>query len=204
MNLARQLVLKLIGIAFHVGTQNVKNQKRLGAASPLVKNFSTWRTGTTVLPWPFWIWLEAFQGINARILMRLQSWLTPRWTVTFQRAAASISLHVYYVASAFTLATQIHSRRKLIVYADAQEIVDGKYFYYYTNDGFYGSFLGKAVVNHKFTPFLLESRPGPDFNSFIWDPTLDSLDCVVANVLLPPAWWKLGIGLSLRIWVITA
>ena len=93
----------------------------------------------------------------------------------------------YYVASAFTLATRIHGIRQLT--ADGETDSDGPQtsaktsYFYYVNDGVYGSlrFFDQAIV----TPMPLEPRPGPDFNCSIWGPTCDSLDHIASNAKLP-------------------
>lgn len=85
----------------------------------------------------------------------------------------------YYVASAFTLATRIHGRRELV-----SENEDTSYFYY-INDGVYGSFNCMLYDHAEVTPILMEPRPGPDYASHIWGPTCDGLDRVAANHPLP-------------------
>jgi len=77
----------------------------------------------------------------------------------------------FYVASAYTLATLIHSKRDTM---------------YYINDGVYGSFncilYDHAVVN----PVPLVDKEGSLRVSSVWGPTCDGLDQVVPSVLLPP------------------
>jgi len=83
----------------------------------------------------------------------------------------------FYVASAFTLCAQIHSKRNVVNTVEGAE--KSKSFMLYINDGVYGSFncvlYDHAVVH----PETLQVR------SFylIW--ACDGLDCVCPNVLLP-------------------
>ncbi|XP_046682080.1 ornithine decarboxylase-like [Homalodisca vitripennis] len=76
----------------------------------------------------------------------------------------------FYVASAYTLATLVHSKRDTM---------------YYINDGVYGSFncilYDHAVVN----PIPLVNKPGKLQESSVWGPTCDGLDQVVTSVMLP-------------------
>lgn len=85
----------------------------------------------------------------------------------------------YYVASAFTLATRIHGRRELV------SENEGTSYFYYINDGVYGSFNCMLYDHAEVAPILMEPRPGPDFASHIWGPTCDGLDRVAANYPLP-------------------
>jgi len=87
----------------------------------------------------------------------------------------------YYVASAFTLATRIHGRRELV--SDDEESVTS--YFYYINDGVYGSFNCMLYDHAEVTPQLLEPRPGPDYSCSIWGPTCDGLDRIAANTPLP-------------------
>lgn len=87
----------------------------------------------------------------------------------------------YYVASAFTLATRIHGRRELT--SDDDESVTS--YFYYINDGVYGSFNCMLYDHAEVTPLLLDPRPGPDHSCSIWGPTCDGLDRIAANAALP-------------------
>jgi len=88
----------------------------------------------------------------------------------------------YYVASAFTLATRIHGRRELTSDDDEDQVTS---YFYYINDGVYGSFNCMLYDHAEVTPLLLEPRPGPDYSCSIWGPTCDGLDRVAANIGLP-------------------
>jgi len=89
----------------------------------------------------------------------------------------------FYVASAFTLNTLVHSIREI-------EGTQNKYMYY-INDGVYGSFncviYDHAVVH----PKLLRDYKGTDkYECSIWGPTCDGLDQVCGSEMLP----KLELG----------
>nr|QXT59670.1 ornithine decarboxylase 1 [Recilia dorsalis] len=77
----------------------------------------------------------------------------------------------FYVASAYTLATLVHSKRDTM---------------YYINDGVYGSFNCILYDHAIVKPVPLENKGGKPVVSSVWGPTCDGLDQVVESVLLPP------------------
>ncbi|KAJ2719529.1 Ornithine decarboxylase [Coemansia sp. Benny D115] len=90
----------------------------------------------------------------------------------------------FFVSSAFTLAVNIVARR-------VEMTADGsRAFMYYVNDGVYGSF-NCIIFDHQHPqPRVLESSRRVDgqqalFESSIWGPTCDSMDCIVPTVQLP-------------------
>lgn len=85
----------------------------------------------------------------------------------------------FYVASAFTLATAIHSKRS--VRTDSDTVT---HIMYYINDGVYGSFNCLLYDHQHVTPLPLRSSHGKMIPSSIWGPTCDGLDQVAENVLL--------------------
>jgi len=87
----------------------------------------------------------------------------------------------FYVASAFTLMTQVHSVREVI------NGEGGNSFMYYINDGVYGSFncvlYDHAVVKPE---TLRDSNENEEqIQCSIWGPTCDGLDKVCSDVFLP-------------------
>ncbi|XP_046412372.1 ornithine decarboxylase 1-like isoform X1 [Neodiprion fabricii] len=88
----------------------------------------------------------------------------------------------FYVASAFTLATSIHSKR--YVRQDPTSPNTVTHVMYYINDGVYGSFNCLLYDHQRVTPLPLKKACGKMIQSSIWGPTCDGLDQVVENVLL--------------------
>jgi ornithine decarboxylase len=90
----------------------------------------------------------------------------------------------YYVASAFTLATNIIAKRAVSM--EDQQLA----MMYYLNDGVYGSF-NCTIFDH----WEVEPIPFPVIDndlhlrqshlSTIWGPTCDSMDCIKRDVILP-------------------
>jgi ornithine decarboxylase len=61
-------------------------------------------------------------------------------------------------------------------------------WWYYLDEGVYGSFSGKMYDHGEYPMFI--DRPGPKFNSVLAGPTCDSIDITYENIALP----KLEIG----------
>ncbi|PSN36694.1 Ornithine decarboxylase [Blattella germanica] len=85
----------------------------------------------------------------------------------------------YYVASAFTLATNIHSKREIPIGEEVTNVM------YYINDGVYGSFNSLLYDHAQVTPIPLNNHCGKLLPSSVWGPTCDGLDQVVEKSLLP-------------------
>lgn len=87
----------------------------------------------------------------------------------------------FYVASAYTLACNIHSIRN-ITNDQNQEIRR----MYYIDNGIFGSFNGVMSYHDVVTPLTLAEYPGCKLlPSSVWGQTCDGLDKVVDEVLLP-------------------
>ncbi|KAJ8868876.1 hypothetical protein PR048_030417 [Dryococelus australis] len=89
----------------------------------------------------------------------------------------------YFVASAFTLATCIHSKREVRNMDEKDSSVT--HVMYYINEGVYGAF--NVVIYDHFNPIAipLKGFGGKLTPSSIWGPTCDSMDMVLENVMLP-------------------
>jgi ornithine decarboxylase len=84
----------------------------------------------------------------------------------------------YYVASAYTLATNVIASREMI----DKETGNMKYMYY-VNDGVYGSF--NCVLYDHYVPepsFFNQNTSDEKYTSSIWGPTCDGLDCINASI----------------------
>lgn len=87
----------------------------------------------------------------------------------------------YYVASAYTLATNIIACREMI---DSE--TGNKKFMYYINDGVYGSFNCVLYDHYVPTPVLSGKNDADEkYTSSIWGPTCDGLDCIQTSIELP-------------------
>ncbi|KAG2225069.1 hypothetical protein INT45_003269 [Circinella minor] len=101
----------------------------------------------------------------------------------------------YYVASAFTVCTHVIGRRTVVTEENETQ------YMYYVNDGMYGSF-NCILFDHQVVHPKVLSRGGNltfddknddiaingderTFNSSIWGPTCDSIDCLAKEANLP-------------------
>lgn len=90
----------------------------------------------------------------------------------------------YFVASAYTLVTNIHSKKEVVALATGKT-----HMMYYINDGVYGSFNCQLYDHQVVTPRLLrhQERKANDkiYPSIIWGPTCDALDQITSEIDLP-------------------
>lgn len=85
----------------------------------------------------------------------------------------------YYVASAFTLASYLHTKKFVPM---GEKMIR----MYYMSCGVYNSFMEELMNLKSRIPIpLYEPTSDEKFLSFVWGPTLDSSDCLLKNVLLP-------------------
>lgn len=96
----------------------------------------------------------------------------------------------FFVASAFTIAVNIIAKRRVARDGEeGQETTgdDEPMFMYYVNDGVYGSFNCLLFDHAEVTPSLLypATEDEPHFESSIWGPTCDGLDCIAQQTKLP-------------------
>lgn len=85
----------------------------------------------------------------------------------------------YYVNSAFYLAAVIHSMRKI------KNSVNGNIMVYYINVGAYGALTTIFTHEQYFLRPLTGSTKGPQYESIVWGPTLDTFDKVAEKIVLP-------------------
>lgn len=181
LTLARELGLEVIGISFHVGSgcmdppvyaKAIYTSKKLfDFAKQLGFNFNLLDIG------------GGFPGDKNTNLVELSHIINAALDQHFPDPE---DVHViaepgrYYVSSAYTLITRIHSKREILRNGSTEKIM------YFINDGVYGSF-NCNIYDHKVV-HPRTARDGliePAFRSSIWGPTCDALDQVCDNVMLP-------------------
>ncbi|KAI9366199.1 ornithine decarboxylase [Pilaira anomala] len=102
----------------------------------------------------------------------------------------------YYVASAFTICTNIIGRRTVTmpVIEEEKEAESVEQYMYYVNDGMYGSFnciifdhqIVEPKVLMKDDQFMFgQDVAQPEFECSVWGPTCDSIDCLNKSTQLP-------------------
>uniref|UniRef100_T1E2N1 Putative ornithine decarboxylase n=1 Tax=Psorophora albipes TaxID=869069 RepID=T1E2N1_9DIPT len=87
----------------------------------------------------------------------------------------------YYVASAFTLITNVQSKRICL----NNKTGDIERMMYYLNDGVYASFNSILYDHQKPKPVLIGQQSGKTYKSTIWGPTCDALDQLIETIMLP-------------------
>ncbi|XP_058129359.1 ornithine decarboxylase 1-like [Anopheles ziemanni] len=89
----------------------------------------------------------------------------------------------YYVASAITLVSFVHSKR---IVKDRQD--DGTELtriHYYLNDGIYGSFYSTAYEAQEAIPIVHRKTGAKEYSSSVWGPTCDVVDVILPDIVLP-------------------
>ncbi|CAO3676816.1 unnamed protein product [Rhizopus stolonifer] len=98
----------------------------------------------------------------------------------------------YYVSSAFTICTNIIGRRTIAATPKTEQ--NQQQYMYYVNDGMYGSFnciifdhqvvYPKVLVKDKNFVYGQQLQE-PHYESSVWGPTCDSIDCLNKSTQLP-------------------
>ncbi|KAF2752818.1 ornithine decarboxylase-like protein [Pseudovirgaria hyperparasitica] len=188
LQLAKGLDLKVVGVAFHVGS---------GASDPnaFLKAVTDAR----------WVFDQAEgHGFNMHTLDVGGGFVGE----TFEAMAAVLSgaldayfpQHVriigepgrYYVSDAFTIATHVIARRTV-----SDKSLDSNSYMLYLNDGVYGNFSSIIFDHQHPVPKILkngnvfkhESTAGNDGVALteysIWGPTCDGIDCITSSCTFP-------------------
>ncbi|XP_022172994.1 ornithine decarboxylase 1-like [Myzus persicae] len=180
MSLARDLGLSVVGVSFHVGSgcnEPAAFRRAIAASAAIFRlaqqlgfmNMYLLNIG------------GGFPGNKSTSLDKiadivndaLNEWFPPNNGVTIIAEPGR-----FFVASAFTLSTKIHSIKK--------RSNDENHIMYFINDGVYGSFNSILYDHSVVVPKPLNDYPmSPVCQSSIWGPTCDGLDQVVDLVNMP-------------------
>ncbi|CAG7834075.1 unnamed protein product [Allacma fusca] len=183
---SKELGLNVVGVSFHVGSGCMDPpvfHRAIGAASWLFNVAREFGYSFTLLDIG-----GGFPGNTGSSIVEIADIVNKSVDEYFPKGCGVEIIAEpgrYYVASAFTLVTQIHSKRD--VKATSGETASSKSFMYYINDGVYGSFncvlYDHAVVH----PETLRDITSFDnlYECSVWGPTCDGLDQVCSNVMLP-------------------
>ncbi|KAL9543136.1 hypothetical protein MBANPS3_008255 [Mucor bainieri] len=191
---AKELDLNVIGVSFHVGS-GCLDENAFGDAVVRAKNVFD-QAKTMGYDFKFLDVGGGFPGADVKD------------GITFEKVAAVLGPIVdrlfpedvrviaepgrYYVASAFTLGVNVIGRRTNMAHVD-QTAASPEYMYY-VNDGMYGSF-NCIIFDHQVVhPKVLmknelyaygQDLPEAQYESSVWGPTCDSIDCLNKSVRLP-------------------
>lgn len=172
LRLAISLNLEVVGVSFHVGSGN----RDLTAYTRALRNCRVFYDACldhgvqlSLVDIGGGFTCEDFDKVSASVLEGIEQFFPPGLGIKFMAEPGR-----FMVASAYTLATRVHSMR-----------VDRDHPMYYINDGVYGSFNCLLYDHACVTPIPVKGADGPLLKSSIWGPTCDSLDKVAEDVLLP-------------------
>lgn len=201
---AKELNLDVVGVSFHVGSgctdaaafedAVLRARRVFEEGEALGFNFDLLDIGGG-FPGSYSMTLdETAQGANAvPVSFADIAWAVNRSLDTHFPAGAGAPRIIaepgrYYVSSACTLATNIIARREVRTRNEEDNVTaPAPVYMYYVNDGCYGSFncivYDYAVVNGK--PLSLHDKNAPQYESSVWGPTCDSMDCIQRKTVLP-------------------
>lgn len=183
LRLARSLELDVVGICFHVGSgcgEPLAYRRSIAAAHELFELASNIGFNMQLLDIG-----GGFPGNKDTSIDMISDVINEALDEYFP-ISSNVTIIAepgrYFVASAFTLAAFIHSKREI----DDPDTGLFNNMYYYINDGVYGSFNSILYDHAEVQPIPLseinscETRP-----CSIWGPTCDGLDVIVENLEFP-------------------
>ncbi|KAG2214008.1 hypothetical protein INT47_001279 [Mucor saturninus] len=196
---AQQLDLNIIGVSFHVGSgcldENafcdavISARNVFDQAAAMGFNFTLLDVG------------GGFPGADVKNGITFEKVAAVLGPVVDRLFPADIRVIAepgrYYVASAFTICTNIIGRRSVTLPPAVEEEIEKEtpeQYMYYVNDGMYGSF-NCIIFDHQIVePKVLMKNEvftfgqdvcEPNFESSVWGPTCDSIDCLNKSTRLP-------------------
>ncbi|XP_047120199.1 ornithine decarboxylase 1-like [Schistocerca piceifrons] len=181
MQIAHLLGLEILGVSFHVGSgcQDPPVFRRaIAAARNLFELGATLGFSMNLLDLG-----GGYPGIKGSYIDKIAEVINNALEEFFPDPEVHVIAEPgrYYVASAYTLATNVHSKRELINHEDGSITS----VMYYVNDGVYGSFNCLLYDHMEVTPIPLNAAGRKIRQCSVWGPTCDGLDQIVERTLLP-------------------
>lgn len=180
---ARNLNLNVIGISFHVGSgcrDYPIYYKAIGICKNLFDEAEALGFNMTLLDIG-----GGFPGDNDKTIDEVSLYVNQGLDTYFPDSNVRVIAEPgrFYVASAFTLVTNIQSKKN--IYDAPTDNVN--HVMYYINDGVYGSFNCLLYDHQVVKPILLHPRAADEkrFPTTIWGPTCDALDQLVVDIPMP-------------------
>lgn len=178
LELAKELGLNVVGVSFHVGSgasDPGSFVKAVQDACIVFDQATAVGFEPTILDIGGGFGDDTFELFAGALTQALEEYVPPHIRVIGEPGR-------YYVANAFTLATNIIARRSV------QDRVSGDQSYMlYLNDGVYGNFSNIIFDHQKPIAQILDSAEG-NFNPTeysIWGPTCDGIDVITERCTLP-------------------
>lgn len=183
LKIARSLNLNVIGISFHVGSGCQDNPiyfKAIGFSKTLFDEAEALGFNMTLLDIG-----GGFPGDNDKNIDDVSLFVNQGLETYFPDKNIRVIAEPgrFYVASAFTLVTNIQSKKN--IYDSVTD--DVNHVMYYINDGVYGSF-NCLLYDHQVVKPIIFQKPAENakqFASTIWGPTCDALDQLVVDIPMP-------------------
>ncbi|CAH0548581.1 unnamed protein product [Brassicogethes aeneus] len=182
---AQQLGIKVIGVSFHIGSGS-QNPKVYGEAIKAARHVFDLASN---IGFKFNI-LDiggGFPGAHGTSIEEISKNVNENINLHFSDPSIKIVAEPgrYYVDSAFTVATRIHS------IATTKPDSTGIFTYmYYVNTGAYSTFMN-VFFNEQYKPQALnKNKRDKKYPTIIWGPTCDSLDKICEKNKMP----KMNIG----------
>lgn len=183
LKIARSMNLNVIGISFHVGSgcrdYPIYN-KAIGFCKTLFDEAESLGFNMTLLDIG-----GGFPGDNDKNIDDVAQVVNQGLETYFADKNVRVIAEPgrFYVASAFTLVTNIQSKKN--IYDAITD--DVNHIMYYINDGVYGSF-NCLLYDHQHVKPIFLNKPSDEekqFSSTIWGPTCDALDQIASDIPLP-------------------
>ncbi|XP_053675471.1 ornithine decarboxylase-like [Anopheles nili] len=180
---AAKLRMNVIGISFHVGT-GCEEHEVYHEAVKVARDLFDYAKG---IGYTFTL-LDiggGFPGDNNKPIDRYAKAVNEAVDQYFP-AESKISIIAepgrYYVASAVTLVSFIHSKRVVKeLHSDRKQIAK---MYYYLNDGLFGTFNYTVHECQKAIPIVVRHGDVKEYTSILWGPTCQGMD-MIAEACLP-------------------
>ncbi|ERL89919.1 hypothetical protein D910_07278, partial [Dendroctonus ponderosae] len=185
LDVARSLNLNVVGVSFHVGSgcrEPAVFRRAISAARDVFDYASTVGFKFSLLDIG-----GGYPGVRGSSLTDIAAVVNNALEDFFRDMDVRVIAEPgrYYVTSAFTLACNIHSVRK-ITDVDDQGRRFETHRMYYINDGVYGSFNCVLYDHQVVCPVPLKEYPeSRRISSSVWGPTCDGLDRVIEDISLP-------------------
>lgn len=183
LKIARSMNLNVMGISFHVGSGCRDYPiyfKAIGICKDLFDYAAILGFTMTLLDIG-----GGFPGDNNKTIDEVSLFVNQGLETYFPDKNVRVIAEPgrYYVASAFTLVTNVHSKKN--IYNAESGAVD--HTMYYINDGVYGSFNCLLYDHQIVSPILLQKHDENEekINSTIWGPTCDALDQILVDYPMP-------------------
>ncbi|XP_017779076.1 PREDICTED: ornithine decarboxylase-like [Nicrophorus vespilloides] len=185
LDLARSLGIDVVGVSFHVGSgcgEPAVFRRAIAASRDIFDYAETLGFNFNLLDLG-----GGYPGGTGSSIDKIADIINRALEDYFPDPAVNVIAEPgrFYVASAYTLACNIHSIRTVNV-SDPVTGNPNKHIMYYINDGVYGSFNCLLYDHQHVVPIPLKINAGAKYyRSSVWGPTCDGLDQVVENHMLP-------------------